>query len=133
MSASVVALLAAGASIVSSIQSLKETPKFARGVIMEVESIVACLRQLQLVLSGTIVPSRSGTSLILVEQVQVVLTSCVTTFSELRRALDQLLGRPQRIAERIKWTLKEKSISALLLRLQGARVWLNLMLTTLNW
>lgn len=132
MSTSVVALLAAGASIVSSIQSLKETSEFARGVIMEVESIVACLRQLRLYLSGVIVPSRSRTSLVLIEQVQVVLTSCVTTFSELRRTLDKLTSRPRRVAERVKWTLKEESISKSLLRLQGSRISLNLMLTTLN-
>ena len=134
VSASLVGLLAAGASIVSSIQNLKETPSFVRGVITEVESITACVRQLQSYLDGAAVTSRSRTSLVLVEQVQVVLTSCIATFSDLKRTLDKLgLSQPGRPPKRMKWILKEQPIAMLLLRLQGSRVSLNLMLTTLSW
>ena len=139
VSAAIVGLLTAGASVTALLQNVKYMPKFARGVLLEVNSITSCLGQLQCFLNKTVMASRSRTSLIMIDEVRVVLTQCVTTFSELKETLDNLGMNQQRRSldrfsvDRLKWASKEQMVSNLLFRLQGSRMSLNLMLTTLNW
>ena len=101
---------------------------------MEVNSIRACLDLLEKFLNGTTTVSRSRTSLILVDEVRVVLTDCVITFSELKESIDKLrLSERMHTVDRLKWVSKGRTIEKFLLRLQGARTSMNLMLTTFNW
>ncbi|MCJ1236248.1 hypothetical protein MMC14_004226 [Varicellaria rhodocarpa] len=68
----------------------------------------------------------------MVEQIVVTLTGCVVAFSELEKTLDSLrTNLPIRGVDRIKWAMKEPTISKMLLRLQSFKSSLSLMLTTL--
>lgn len=135
VSAAVVGLLTAGASVIDLLHSIKGMPKLARNVMSEVEEIKACLNLLHTFLSGTVTASRSRTALIMIDQVRVVLTDCVITFSELKATLDVISEKIKRLGalDRFIWAAKEKTIADLLRRLQGSRLSMNLMLTTLNW
>ena len=134
VSAAIVGLMTAAASVTALVRKTRDAPKIARDVALEVSSISACLSQLQFLLNGTRLPSRSGTSLVMVDQVLVVLTDCVTIFSELQETLDSLKSNQQRRSfSKVRWTFKEGVIAKLLLRLQASKLSLNLMLTTLNW
>ena len=106
----------------------------ARAVLMEDTGIYACLHQLQDFLLGHGESGRSRRSLILIEQVIVVFTDCVSVFSELEQILEGLkTGEQMRVIDRIKWAGKEATISRILARLQASKASLNLMLTISNW
>ena len=71
--------------------------------------------------------------LIIVEQVLVVLTECVTSFSELEEILDTLKVETNvSLLDRIKWASKESAIVAVCKRLESNKVSLTLMLTILQ-
>lgn len=107
---------------------------FARGILMEVTGIYACLHQLQGFLIGSEEAARSRRSLIMVEQVIIVFTDCVSIFSELEQTLESLkTGEHMRYIDRVKWASKEATISKLLARLQASKASLNFMLTILTW
>lgn len=137
VSASIVGSLAAAAAITKSVTgfvgSIKDAPKSTQHVLSEVADIRNCLLQLQSFLLGTSKASASRTSLLMVEQILVTLTGCVTTFSELDEILDQVIGVKQSAIDKMKWVSKEKKISKLLLRLQSSKTSMSLMLTTLTW
>ena len=106
----------------------------ARGVLMEVTGIYVCLNQLQGFLSGVEEAAKSRRSLIMVEQVIIVFTDCVSIFSELEQTLESLkTGEHMRLIDRVKWASRETAISKLLARLQASKTSLNFMLTILTW
>ena len=72
------------------VNSAKEAPNSAQAVLTEVNGIGICLRQLQEYLLGKEESFRSRRSLIMIEQVIVVLTDCVSIFSELEQTLEML-------------------------------------------
>jgi len=114
--------------------SAKEAPISARAVFMEVTGISVCLNQLQGYILGKQETFRSRRSLIMIEQVIVVLTDCVSIFSELEQTLEMLkTDQPMKVIDRLKWTMKEAAIGRLLLRLQTSKASLTFMLTTLTW
>ena len=116
------------------IDGSKQAPSTARHTLMEVTGIHACLNQLSSVLFGSQEAERSRRSLIMIEQVIIILTDCVSIFSELEQILETLkTDSPMRGIDKLKWSLKEKSISKLLARLQGSKTSLSLMLTILTW
>ena len=134
VSTAIIGLISAASSLTNLLQTLKNGPKSSQAILLEVNTINTCLSALQRFLSGSIIAARSRTSLIKVEEIQVVLTECVTIFSELKETLDKLgKHRQKSTIDRIKWASKAQIIANLLLRLQGSRMSLNLMLTTLNW
>lgn len=105
----------------------------ARGILMEVTGIYACLHQLQGFLIGSEEAARSRRSLIMIEQVIIVFTDCVSIFSELEQTLESLkTGEHMRYIDRVKWASKEATISKLLARLQASKASLNFMLTILT-
>ena len=133
VSASIVGLLTAGAAVTAVIRNIREAPTIAQDVASEITGITACLSQLQLFLDGTVTAFSSRTSLIMLDQIFVVLTNCVKIFSELQEILNELKQDQQkRVINALRWTWKEQKISKLLLRLQASQVSLNLMLTTIN-
>ena len=111
-----------------------EAPASARGVRMEITGISACLDQLQGFLLGNVEADKNRRSLILIEQVVIVFTDCVSTFSELEQTLESLqTGEHMRVIDRLKWSSKERSISKILTRLQASKTSLSLMLNILTW
>ncbi|KAL8691508.1 MAG: hypothetical protein Q9218_003274 [Villophora microphyllina] len=133
VSAAVAGLLIAGASVIDVLKNVKKMPDFAQGLMLVVNSITTCLGSLQSFLNGTVTARRSRTSLVMINDVRVVLTECVATFSKLRETLDRLgMNQQKRVVDRLKWASQEKWIANMMLRLQGTRVSLNLMLTTLT-
>lgn len=138
MSASVVGILGAAAKVSSVliffVQSTKAAPKLAQNVLREVNGLSAILTHLQTFLLGAANPSKSRASLILVEQVIVTLTECVTTFSELEDALGTSKNDAEMGAlDRVRWAMKESKITEIQGRLQSNKASLNLMLNILQW
>ena len=116
------------------IDGASNAPTSARGVLMEITGINACLHQLQGFLLGNEEAEKVRRSLIMIEQVVVIFTDCVSTFSELEQTLESLqIGEHIRVIDRLKWSSKETTISKLLARLQSSKTSLNLMLTILTW
>lgn len=134
ISAAVAGLLTAAVSVNSLVQKVAGMSELAKGVTLEVQSVTACIRSLQRFTDGTTTAPRSRTALIMIDEVRVVLTECVIVFSELQKVLDQLeLGQKKRVWDVIKRASSIKLVEQLLHRLQGARVSLTLMLSTLSW
>ncbi|KAL8904422.1 MAG: hypothetical protein Q9207_003285 [Kuettlingeria erythrocarpa] len=116
------------------VDSSKDAPASARHVLTEVTGIYACLSQLDAFLSGRRESPSSRRSLVMLEQVVIVFTDCVSMFSELEQIIDSLkTNGPMRVVDRVKWAMKEKGILKLLTRLQTSKASLNLMLNILTW
>ncbi|KAL9025734.1 MAG: hypothetical protein Q9180_007601, partial [Flavoplaca navasiana] len=114
------------------IDSSKDAPATARHTLTEVSAIYFCLNQLEAFLSGRQQSSRSRRSLVMLEQVIVIFTDCVSIFSELEQILDSIkTDGPTRILDRMKWAVKEKAILKLLTRLQTSKASLGLLLNIL--
>ena len=84
VSASVVGLLSAAASIIKIIGSAADAPKLAYDVVSEANEATAALALLRPYVERLKLPSPSRSSLISVDQVVICMTSCVETFSELK-------------------------------------------------
>ena len=109
-------------------------PNSARNVLVEVTGIHACLHHLQGFLIGNEEACKSRRSLIMVEQVIIVFTDCVSIFSELEQTLESLkTGEHMRLIDRVKWESKESAIFKLIARLQASKASLNFMLTIFTW
>lgn len=137
VAASIVGLLAAAAKISLGLNDfvtmVKEAPKLARTVLLEVADLSACLSQVQSLLLGVGRANASNQSLLMVEEIIVVLSNCVLVFSELEELIDGVKPDQSTQARNIlKWTMKEKAVTALLLRLQSSKTSLSLMISTLT-
>lgn len=138
VAASLVGLLGAAAKVSSILNSVikgaRTAPKLARNALIEVTDITVCLNQLQTILLRTQTTHQSQESLILVDQVLVILSDCVLIFSELEQTLDPLrIEEPWQAHRAVKWMLREKDVAAILTRLQSSKASLSLIMTTLNW
>lgn len=138
IAASFVGLLGAAASVSSFlivlIDTAKGTPKLAKSVLLEVNAISVCLTQLQDFLSESRAHLRSQRRHVLVEQMVITLTACMMTFADLEKIASSMQeNRPLLGSIRIRWALKEKTISRLLVQLQSSKASLNLMLAILTW
>ncbi|KAL8860937.1 MAG: hypothetical protein Q9178_002692 [Gyalolechia marmorata] len=138
VTASIVALLGASAKIsellTHFIQSVKDAPKLALRTLTEVEDLTICFRQLQLFVHSEGARSRrSHSAMVTVDQLVVVLTHSVMTFSELEAVVEKLRPRTTSMINGIfKWIANENRISQLLQRLQASKTSLTLLLTTLT-
>lgn len=138
VSASITGLLSVAAKVtmllVTLVNSAKGAPQLVQSVLTEVSDINACLGQLQAFLTGIRSTSRSRASLIMVEQVVVILAGCVSTFSELEAVTEKLkTDLPVRALEKLKWARREGDISKILGRLQASKSSLNIILAVLTW
>ncbi len=116
------------------VDSSKDAPATARHTLSEVSAIYVCLNQLDAFLSGRQESSRSRRSLLMLEQIIIIFTDCVSIFSELEQILESVkTDGPMRVLDRLKWAVKEKNIIKLLTRLQTSKASLGLMLTILTW
>ena len=83
VSAAVVGLLSAAASILKITGSAAGAPKLAHDVVSEVKEVTASLALLRPYVERLKLPCSSRASLISVDQVVICMTSCVETFSDL--------------------------------------------------
>ena len=137
VSASVVGILAAAASVASTltvfVKNTKNASNIAKRTLSEVTTISVILNELQSYVSRSTKIAKARGSLILVEQVLIVLTECVTSFSDLEKILATLkTDTNHTLVDRIKWALKESKISAVTKRLESDKISLTLMLTILQ-
>ena len=133
--AAIVGLLGAAATISLAlndfITKVKVATKVARMVLLEVADISSCLGQVQSLLLGAGRVNACNQSLLTVEEIIVVLSNCVLIFSELEELVEGL--KPDHSAQAIlKWTMEEKIVAALLLRLQSSKISLSLIISTLT-
>ena len=84
-------------------ESAKEASHSTRAVFMKVTSISVCLNQLQEYVLGKQKIFRSRRSLIMIEQVIVVLIDCVSIFFELKQTLKMLkTDQSMKVIDRLK-------------------------------
>lgn len=136
IAASVTGLIMAGAQITSLVQRLQDAPALASAVETEISHFVVVLSQLQPFLTGAshppTLPSRS--SLIEVQQIQIILSGSVITLSELQTAVAALShGAGIGIRDRVRWMLAESAIAQLVQRVRDHKSSLTLILTLLTW
>ena len=139
VAASILGLIGAAAKVTlylnALVTSVKTAPKLAQSVLLEVSDVSICLSQLQRLFLGMERRSKSRESLIMIEQLLVVLSNCVSIFSELEEILESLdlTGTPLSKIKIASWLRRQQSISTLLIRLQASKQSLTLVVTTLNW
>ena len=140
VAASILGLVGAAAKITiclnALVTSVKTAPKLAQSILLEVSDVSVCLGQLQQLLLGMEMGSRPQERLIMIEQLVVVLSNCVSIFSELEEILESLgvtASTPMSKVKIARWLQRQQSISALLIRLQASKQSLTLVVTTLNW
>ncbi|KAI4162010.1 MAG: hypothetical protein LQ342_004322 [Letrouitia transgressa] len=137
VSASILGLLGAAAKIseilTSLVSSSRSAPKNAQRLLNEVNDLRLCFCRLQDFVSGFQSGLESRRTMVMVDQVVATLTSCVMAFSELEEVIAWLKSNNSHRADfRIRWMVKEQTISKILERLHSSKVSLNLMLTALT-
>ena len=140
VAASILGLVGAAAKVTiylnALVTSVKTAPKLAQSVLLEVSDVSICLSQLQRLLMGMERGCRSRERLIMIEDLVVVLSNCVSIFSELEEILESLDLTSSTTISKIKiasWLRRQPSISTLLMRLQASKQSLTFIVTTLNW
>ena len=140
VAASIVGLVGAAAKVTlylnALVRSVTTAPNLAQSVLLEVSDVSICLSQLQRLLLGMERWSKSRERLIRIEQLVVVLSNCVSIFSELEgilESLDLMGGTPISKIKIALWLRRQHSISTLLMRLQASKQSLTLIVTTMTW
>ena len=136
--ASIAGILGAATQVSTSISTLieksRKAPKDIRKVKDEVDTIRSVLHQLQALLLGSAKTNRARTSLILVDQVVVTLSACVSTFSELDVTVGTLVSDERLgLMDRLRWSMRASAIDDCLKNLQTQKSSLTLILTILTW
>ena len=140
VAASILGLVGAAAKVTqylnALVTSVKTAPQLAQSVLLEVSDVRICLNQLQRLLFGMESGSKSQERLIMIEQLVVVLSNCVSIFSELEKileSLDLVDGTPISKIKIARWLHRQQPIYTLLMRLQASKQSLTLIVTTFNW
>jgi hypothetical protein len=133
-----VGLLKAADQISSTLQSLikraANAPKEIKEMKSSVDGIKTVLSQLQLMLMGKSQVDRNRTSLILVEQIVITLSACVTTFSDLDVFVETLgTDATMGLLDRLRWATKTSTIQEHMQKLEMHKSTLTLMMTILTW
>ena len=136
IAAGVVGILNAAAQassvLINFTRSARGAPHQAQVILTEVNDTSGILSHLQAFLLGQEFADTSRTSMLKLDQVVNVVSSCVLTFSELEKLLDELTTGEMGIIDRVKWTKKEAAIKNLVQRLQNHKASLSLILNILN-
>ena len=136
ITAGVVGFIGAAAQIssllIKGIRSVKEAPRQTDAALTEVSEISSILCSLEAFLLGEEIPDESRACLLQVDQLVTIISSCVLTFSELEKLLDELRTEDQDILDCIKWATRESAITAIIQRLQNHKASLSLILAILN-
>ncbi|EXJ68627.1 uncharacterized protein A1O5_08421 [Cladophialophora psammophila CBS 110553] len=135
---SIVGILAAAAQVSANISTLvgrsRKAPKHIRKVKGEVDTIRSILHQPHALLLGSATTCRGRTSLILVDQVVVTLTACVSAFSELDVMVGTLVSDEKLgLIDRFRWATKAAAINESLKNLEVQKSTLTLMLIILTY
>ncbi|KAF7513794.1 hypothetical protein GJ744_007845 [Endocarpon pusillum] len=135
--AAIAGILGAAAQVSTSLSTLitksRKAPKDVQKVKDEVDAIRSVLHQLQAFLLGSARTNRARASLILVDQVVVTLSACVSIFSELDVIVGALVSDEKLgLMDRLRWATKASAIDECLKNLQIKKSSLNLMLTILT-
>ena len=118
--------------LINFIKNTNSAPQDARDVLADVSETSVILSSLQSFILGTDVADRSRTSLLQVDHIVVIITGCVSTFSELESLLDGLKSEKMDLLDRFKWISRAPKIASILERLKAHKISLTLMLTVLN-
>ena len=139
VSAGVAGLVVAAAQISSLLikftKSTIAAPQQAKVVLTEVSDIGGILSHLQSFLLGLDLPDKSRASLLRVDLLVAIVSSCVLTFSELEKLLDEMKTDNTDnldILDRLKWARKESALASLIHRLQNHKTSLSLVFNILN-
>ena len=136
VASAVVGIVAAAGKMIPTlvivISTYSDAPKYAKDVLVELQAITAAVKQLGTFIDRKIEVSPLRQQLVVVQQLQVTLAECVTTYSQLEPILDTLGSIPAKTAwNRAKWMYKESDIHHILQRLQTHREMLSLILNIL--
>jgi hypothetical protein len=134
----IIGLLKAADQISSALQPLikkaANAPKEIKEMKSSVDGIKTVLSQLQLMLIGKSQVDRNRTSLILVEQIVITLSACVTTFSDLDVFVETLgTDAKMGLLDRLRWATKTSTIQEHMQKLEVHKTTLTLMMTILTW
>lgn len=136
IAAGVVGILTAAAQITRLLcqftKASRSAPSQARYVVSEVSATSGILSQLQSLLLGSEYNETSRTSLLRVNYVQTIISSCVLAFSELEQLLDGLKTGDMSVIYSMKWARKEGEIMAIIQRMQNHKASLSLMLSIVH-
>ncbi len=135
---SIVGLLQAAAKISSTLGPLvskaKNAPKEIKEIELTVDNIRSVLSQLQLMLLGRAMVKPERTSLILVDQIVITLSACVSTFSDLDLFVETLSSDDfAGLMDRVRWASKASTIQEHMRKLEMHKSSLTLMMTILTW
>jgi len=116
------------------ISSTKDAPQFVSHIISEVKEVEISLFAIYRLLQGISSAPRRRIALIQLDQLIATLTEAVLTFSELE-ALVTPIAKQSKVSttERLKWVLKEDTVSNIVQRLQRHKSSLSLMLNIVQW
>ncbi|KAF4624776.1 hypothetical protein G7Y89_g13393 [Cudoniella acicularis] len=133
----IIGLLTAADQVSSTLQPLIKKAANAPEEIKEMKSSVDGIRivlsQLQLMLIGKSQVGRNRTSLILVEQIVITLSACVTTFSDLDVFVETLgADANMGLLDRLRWATKTSTIQEHMQKLEVHKSTLTLMMTILT-
>ncbi|KAH6714433.1 Rho GTPase activation protein [Leptodontidium sp. MPI-SDFR-AT-0119] len=137
VSMAIVGLLSASLKISDVLSPLiskgKNAPAELRDLKQTVDTIRAVLSQLQLMLLGRMKVTRERTSLILVDQIVVTLSACVSTFSDLD-VFVETLGSDEKLGlmNRMRWATKAPTIQEHMTKLEAHKASMTLMVTILT-
>lgn len=134
----IVGLLKAAEQISSTLQPLIKKAANAPKEIIEmkasIDSIRTVLSQLQLMLIGKCQVDQNRTSLILVEQIAIIISACVTTFSDINVFVETLgIDANMDLLDRLRWATKTLTIKEHIQKLDVHKSTLTLMMTILTW
>jgi hypothetical protein len=135
---SIVGLLSAAQKVSGTLSLLvskaKNAPKEITEMKLCVDTIRSVLSQLQLMLLGRAKVNSRRTSLILVDQIVVTLSGCVSIFSDLDIFVE-VLGSDHGLGlmDRFRWASRASTIQEHLQKLEMHKTTLTLMVTILTW
>ena len=136
IAAGIVGIFSAAAQITSLLidftESAKKAPESARSVLIEVNDVSGILSHLQFFLLDSKFSDRSRTQLVQIDQVALIMSGCVLTFSELEKLLDNIKADGMGILQRAHWARREKAVLNLVQSLQNHKASLSLILNVLN-
>lgn len=112
---------------------IQKAPKAVRDLLNETKAVTRILRQLESYLNSAIGVSRSGSSLISLEEVVTVITDCVCALSELESVLSRVKTEKPGAIDRLKWVWHADAVIKITHRIERHKTSLNLMLSILTW
>jgi len=99
-----------------------------------IDGIRTVLSQLQLMLIGKCQVDQNRTSLIPVEQIAIIISACVTTFSDIDVFVETLgIDTNMGLLDRLRWATKTLTIKEHMQKLEVHKSTLTLMMTILTW